>query len=76
MRLVNIKPSKVRINKEQNEQNTKEKINDEDVKLKKNEYDRQYRLRNKKVLREKRLEYLRRTNRTKGGIKVMTDNIG
>jgi|TARA_B110000196_G_C21037041_1_gene610508 hypothetical protein len=54
----------------------KKKINDEDVKLKKNEYDRQYRLRNKKVLREKRLEYLRRTNRTKGGIKVMTDNIG
>jgi hypothetical protein len=54
----------------------KKKINDEDGKLKKNEYDRQYRLRNKKVLREKRLEYLRRTNRTKGGIKVMTDNIG
>ena len=54
----------------------KKKINDEDVKLKKNEYDRQYRLRNKKVLREKRLEYLRRTNRTRGGIKVMTDNIG
>ena len=54
----------------------KKKINDEDWKLKKNEYDRQYRLRNKKVLREKRLEYLRRTNRTRGGIKVMTDNIG
>ena len=54
----------------------KKERTDEDVKLKKNEYDRQYRSRNKKVLREKRLEYLRRTNRTRGGIKVMTDNIG